>query len=125
MRAAARIGAAVPVESIERLLRAAGQDRAAQDLRRLGLRSAEPSTQGLRAELVADHGDTLDLAPGFRTAWRGGPLAVYDLPTRFGPCLLRRPLARPPPRPPLGTDPPSRSAPSHHEGPGPRPRLVE
>ena len=85
IEAAARNGVAVPVESIERLLRAAGQDRAAQDLRRLDLRSAEPSAQGLRAELVADHGDTLDLAPGFRTAWRGGPLAVYDLPTRFGP----------------------------------------
>ena len=34
---------------------------------------------------MADHAETLDLAPGFRTAWRGGPLAVYDLPTRFGP----------------------------------------
>lgn len=85
VEAAARIGAAVPVESIGRLLRAAGQDRAAQDVRRLGLRSAKPLTRGLRAELVADHGEILDLAPGFRTAWRGGPLAVYDLPTRFGP----------------------------------------
>lgn len=85
VEAAARVGAAVPVEPVERLLIAAGQDRAAQDIRRLNLCSAEPSAEGLRAELVADHGDTLDLAPGFRAAWRGGPLAVYDLPTRFGP----------------------------------------
>ena len=84
VEAAARIGAAVPVEPVERLLIAAGQDRAAQDLRGLNLLPTEPSSDGLRAELVADHGDTLDLAPGFRAAWRGGPLAVYDLPTRFG-----------------------------------------
>ena len=84
VEAAARIGAAVPVEPVERLLIAAGQDRAAQDVRRLNLPSTEPSSEGLRAELVADHGDILDLAPGFRDAWRGGPLAVYDLPTRFG-----------------------------------------
>ncbi len=85
VEAAARIGAAVPVESVERLLQAAGQNRAAEDLRRLNLRQADPPTKGIRAELVADHGETLDLVPGFRTAWRGGPLAVYDLPTRFGP----------------------------------------
>ena len=85
IEAAARIGAAVPVESVERLLVAAGQDRAARDLRRLDLHPAEPSAEGLRAELVADHGDDLVVAPGFRSAWRGGPLAVYGLPTRFGP----------------------------------------
>ena len=86
VEAAARTGAGVPIESVECLLRAAGQDRAAQDLRHLNLHPAEPPTKGLRSELVADHAETLDLAPGFRTAWRGGPLAVYDLPTRFGPC---------------------------------------
>ena len=85
VEAAARDGAAVPVEPVERLLIAAGQDRAAQDVRRLNLSPAEPSAEGLRAELVADHGNTLDLAPGFRAAWRGGPMAVYDLPTRCGP----------------------------------------
>ena len=85
VEAAARTGAAAPVESVERLLRAAAQDRAAQDLRHLDIRPAEPPTKGLRAELVADYAECLDLAPGFRTAWRGGPLAVYDLPTRFGP----------------------------------------
>ena len=85
VEAAARIGAAVPVESIERLLQAAGQNRAAEDLRGLNLRQADPPAKGIRAELVADHGETLDLVPGFRTAWQGGPLAVYDLPTRFGP----------------------------------------
>jgi len=84
VEAAARTGAAVPVEPVERLLVAAGQDRAAEDLRRLGLNPAAPPADGLRAELVADHGDTLDLAPGLRAAWRGGPLAVYGLPTRFG-----------------------------------------
>lgn len=84
VEAAARIGAAMPVEPVERLLIAAGQDRAAQDVRRLNLLPTEPSSEGLRAEFVADHGDTLDLAPGFRAAWQGGPLAVYDLPTRFG-----------------------------------------
>ncbi|WP_420637501.1 hypothetical protein [Candidatus Poriferisocius sp.] len=83
--AAIRIGAPVPVEAIERLLVAAGQDRAAADLRRLDLPRAEPPAQGLRAELVADDGDHLKLVPGFRPGWRGGPLAVYGLPTRFGP----------------------------------------
>ncbi|MCQ3811299.1 MAG: hypothetical protein KTV68_12195 [Acidimicrobiia bacterium] len=81
----ARIGAAVPVEAVERLLIAAGQDRAARDLRRLDLFPAEPSARGLRAELLADHGDDLVVAPGFRSAWKGGSLAVYGLPTRFGP----------------------------------------
>lgn len=85
IEAAVRIGAGVPVEAIERLLVAAGQDRAAGDLLGLGLNPAEPSDQGLRAELVADHGDDLVVAPGFRPAWRGGPLAIYELPTRFGP----------------------------------------
>lgn len=85
IEAAVRIGAGVPVEPVERLLIAAGQDRAARDLRRLNLCPAEPSAEGLRAELVADHGDDLMVAPGFRSAWRGGPLAVYGLPTRFGP----------------------------------------
>ena len=85
IEAAIRIGAGVPVESVERLLVAAGQDRAARDLRGLNLLPAEPSAEGLRAELVADHGDDLVVAPGFRPAWRGGPLAVYGLPTRFGP----------------------------------------
>lgn len=85
VEAAARIGAEVPVEPVERLLIAAGQDRAAQDLRRLDLSPGDPPSEGLRAELVADHGDALLLAPGFRPAWRGGPLAVYGLPTRFGP----------------------------------------
>ena len=84
VEAAARMGADVPVESVERLLIAAGQDRAAQDLRRLDLSSAEPLSEGLRAELVADHEDELLVAPGFRPAWQGGPLAVYGLPTRFG-----------------------------------------
>ncbi|WP_419926834.1 hypothetical protein [Candidatus Poriferisocius sp.] len=85
LETAARSGAAVPVAPVERLLVAAGQERAARDLRRLDLRPAEPPAEGLRAELVADHGDDLVLAPGFRPAWRGGPLAVYGLPTRFGP----------------------------------------
>ena len=53
VEAAARTGAAVPVESVERLLRAAAQDRAAQDLRHLNLHPAEPPTKGLRSELVA------------------------------------------------------------------------
>ena len=85
IEAAARVGASVPTEPVERLLVAAGQDRAARDLRRLDLSPAEPPSEGLRAELVADHGDDLEVAPGFRPAWRGGPLAVYGLPTRFGP----------------------------------------
>ncbi len=85
LEAAARNGVAVPVEPVERLLIAAGQDRAAQDLSGLNLRPAETPSGGLRTELVADHGDDLVLVPGFRAAWRGGPLAVYDLPTRFGP----------------------------------------
>ncbi|MCY3888510.1 MAG: hypothetical protein OXG50_01245 [bacterium] len=85
VEAAARIGAEVPVAPVERLLIAATQDRAAQDLRRLDLRPADPPSQGLRAELVADHEDELLVAPGFRPAWKGGPLAVYGLPTRFGP----------------------------------------
>ena len=85
IEAAARVGVAVPVEPVERLLVAASQDRAARDLRRLDLHPAESSAEGLRAELVADHGDHLVVAPGFRPAWRGGPLAVYGLPTRFGP----------------------------------------
>ena len=85
IEAAVRIGEAVPVDSIERLLIAAGQDRAARDLRRLDPSPAEPSAKGLRAELVADHGGDLVVAPGFRSAWQGGPLAVYGLPTRFGP----------------------------------------
>ena len=85
VEAAARMGAEVPVEPVERLLIAAGQDRAAQDLRRLDLVPADPLSEGLRAQLVADHGHDLLLAPGFRPAWQGGPLAVYGLPTRFGP----------------------------------------
>ena len=85
VEAAARIGAEVPVEPVERLLIAAGQDRAAEDFRRLGLGPAESPAEGLRAELVADHEDELLVAPGFRPAWQGGPLAVYGLPTRFGP----------------------------------------
>ena len=85
VEAAARKGADVPVEPVERLLIAAGQDRAAQDLRRLDLSPADAPSEGLRAELVADHEDELLVAPGFRPAWRGGPLAVYGLPTRFGP----------------------------------------
>lgn len=84
VEAAARMGAAVPVEPVERLLIAAGQDRAAQDLRGLELDAAEPPAEGLRAEMVADHGEDLLVAPGFRPAWRGGSLAVYGLPTRFG-----------------------------------------
>lgn len=84
VEAAARIGAAVPVEPVERLLIAAGQDRAAQDLRRLDLSPADPPSEGLRAELVADHEDELLVAPGFRPAWQGGSLAAYGLPTRFG-----------------------------------------
>lgn len=85
VEAAARIDAEVPVESVERLLIAAGQDRAAQDFRRLNLCPADPPPDGLRAELVADHSNGLLLAPGFRPAWQGGSLAVYGLPTRFGP----------------------------------------
>ena len=85
VEAAARVGAEVPLEPVERLLMAAGQDRAAHDLRRLDLSSADAASQGLRAELVADHGVDLLLAPGFRPAWQGGSLAVYELPTRFGP----------------------------------------
>ena len=85
VEAAARMGADVPVESVERLLIAAGQDRAAQDVRRLDLSPADAPSEGLRAELVADHEDELLVAPGFRPAWQGGPLAVYGLPTRFGP----------------------------------------
>ncbi len=84
VEAAARIGAAVPVDPVERLLISAGQDRAAQDLRRLHLDATQPPAEGLRAELVADHGEYLLVAPGFRPAWRGGSLAVYGLPTRFG-----------------------------------------
>ncbi len=84
VEAAARIGAEVPVESVERLLIAAGQDRAAEDFRRLDLGRADPPSEGLRAELVADHENELLVAPGFRPAWQGGPLAVYGLPTRFG-----------------------------------------
>jgi hypothetical protein len=84
VEAAARAGTAVPVEPVERLLIAAGQDRAAHDLRRLGLSPAEPLAGGLRAELVADCGEDLLVAPGFRSAWQGGPLAIYGLPTRFG-----------------------------------------
>lgn len=84
VEAAARMGKEVPVEPVERLLIAAGQDRAAQDLRRLDLSPADSPTEGLRAELVADHEDELLIAPGFRPAWRGGSLAVYELPTRFG-----------------------------------------
>ena len=84
VEAAARTRAEVPLEPVERLLVAAGQGRAAEDLRRLKLSPAEPPSDGLRAELVADHGEELLLAPGFRPAWRGGPLAVYELPTRFG-----------------------------------------
>ena len=85
VEAAARLGAEVPLEPVERLLVAAGQVRAAQDLRRLNLSPADPPSDGLRAELVADHGEELLLAPGFRSAWLGGSLAVYGLPTRFGP----------------------------------------
>ena len=85
VEAAARMGAEVPMEPVERLLVAAGQDRAAQDLHRLDLCPAEPLSEGLRAELVADDGEDLLLAPGFRPAWQGGPLAIYGLPTRFGP----------------------------------------
>ncbi|WP_419917858.1 hypothetical protein [Candidatus Poriferisocius sp.] len=109
VEAAARVGAEVPVESIVRLLNAAGQSRAARDLEGLDLRPAEaifprsrvreyrgdlegldlrpaePREEGLRAELVSEQGDHLLLVPGFRPAWRGGPLAVYGLPTRFGP----------------------------------------
>ena len=85
IEAAVRIGAGVPVAPVERLLIAAGQDRAARDLRRLNLRPAESPAEGIRAELVADHTHELEVAPGFRSAWRGGPLAVYGLPTRFGP----------------------------------------
>lgn len=84
VEAAARTAAEVPVEPVERLLIAAGQDRAAEDFRRLGLGPAESPSGGLRAELVADHEDELLVAPGFRPAWQGGPLAVYGLPTRFG-----------------------------------------
>lgn len=84
VEAAARVGSAVPVDPVDRLLIAAGQDRAAQDLRRLHLDAAEPPAEGLRSELVADHGEDLLVAPGFRPAWRGGSLAVYGLPTRFG-----------------------------------------
>lgn len=84
VEAAARIGAKVPVEPVERLLIAAGQDRAARDLRRLDLSPVDAPSEGLRAELVADHEDELLVAPGYRPAWQGGPLAVYGLPTRFG-----------------------------------------
>ena len=84
VEAAARMGAEVPVAPVERLLIAAGQDRAVHDLRRLDLHPDEPPSEGLRAELVADHGDDLLVAPGFRPAWQGGSLAVYGLPTRFG-----------------------------------------
>lgn len=84
VEAAARMGAEVPLEPVERFLIATGQDRAAHDLRRLDLSPAEPPSEGLRAELVADHEDELLVAPGFRPAWQGGSLAVYGLPTRFG-----------------------------------------
>ena len=85
VEAAVRMGAGVPVEPVERLLIAGGQDRAVHDLRRMDLCPTEPPAEGLRAELVADHGEELWLAPGYRPAWQGGPLAVYGLPTRFGP----------------------------------------
>ena len=39
-----------------------------------------------RAALVREHGDALDVLPGFRSAWLGVPLAVHDLPLRRGPC---------------------------------------
>ena len=84
VEAAARIGAEVPLEPTERLLIAVNQDRAAQDLSRLNLSPAVFPSEGLRAELVADHGEDLLLAPGFRPSWQGGSLAVYGLPTRFG-----------------------------------------
>ncbi len=85
VEAAARMGAEVPLAPVERLLIAAGQDRAAQDLRRLDVRPAATPSEGLRAELVADQGEELLVAPGYRPVWRGGPLAAYGLPTRFGP----------------------------------------
>ncbi len=85
IEAAARIGAGVPVASMVRLLDAAGQSRAVRDLEDLGLCPAELPNEGLRAELVSEQGDHLLLVPGFRPAWRSGPLAVYGLPTRFGP----------------------------------------
>ncbi|MCY4271055.1 MAG: hypothetical protein OXF00_00225 [bacterium] len=85
VEAAARTGAEVAVAPVERLLATASANRAAQDFRRLDLRPAAPASEGLRAELVDDGGDDLLLAPGFRPAWKGGSLAVYGLPTRFGP----------------------------------------
>ena len=85
VEAAARTGAEVLLEPVERLLVAADQGRAAEDLRRLDLSPADPPSDGLRAELVADDGEDLLLAPGFRPAWQGGSLAAYGLPTRFGP----------------------------------------
>ncbi|MCY4162964.1 MAG: hypothetical protein OXE93_01915 [bacterium] len=85
VEAAARADLAVPVQAVQRLLVAAGENTASADLMRLGLAELSGPSDGLRAELVDDHGSELLLVPGFRPKWRGGSLAAYGLPTRFGP----------------------------------------
>ncbi len=82
--AAARTGIAAPVGAVQRLLRAAGETKAAVDVTHLALSEMEPTFAGLRAELVDDSGIELLVAPGFRSGWRGGSMAVYGLPTRWG-----------------------------------------
>jgi hypothetical protein len=55
-------------------------------------RAARKATGGpgvlgsMRAALVREDGDALELLPGFRSAWLGAPLAVHDLPLRRGLC---------------------------------------
>jgi hypothetical protein len=47
--------------------------------------------------LVREHGEAIEVLPGFHAAWLGVPIAVHDLPLRRGPCsfALRWHGARP------------------------------
>ena len=55
--------------------------------RRAAKRSAGPGVLGeTRAALVREVGATIELVPGFRTAWLGQPIAAHDVPLRAGAC---------------------------------------
>lgn len=81
-----------------RVMRSAGEHRAGTDIDELLASSSARSPAGgeivtataagslaaLRAELVDDRTGEVILLPHFREAWRGAPMAVYDLATRHG-----------------------------------------
>jgi hypothetical protein len=60
--------------------------RARRSARRASSRPSRGVLDTTRAALVHEDGSTIDVVPGFRSAWLGQHLAVHDIPLRRGPC---------------------------------------